>query len=219
MAYVIIFGLQDYAELANYYLDVDSEHTVLGFSVHRNFLPENREFCGLPVFPFEDIQDKFGIDEVSFFAPLSPKKMDRGRQVVYDQIKEKGYKMISYVSSRASAFDNQIGDNCFILEDNTLQPFTTIGDNVVLWSGNHIGHHGRIEDNVTITSHVDTSGHCVVAENAFLGVNSAVREGLTIGKFALIAMGAVLTGDAEPGGVYQGNPARLSGKRSDEIDF
>ncbi|WP_245213936.1 hypothetical protein [Rhodoferax sp. AJA081-3] len=64
---------------------------------------------------------------------------------------------------------NEIGENCFILEDNTLQPFTKIGNNVILWSGNHIGHHGEIHDHVTFTSHVVMSGHCSIGPYSFLG--------------------------------------------------
>ena len=51
------------------------------------------------------------------------------------------------------------GDNCFILEDNTIQPFVSIGNNVTLWSGNHIGHDSTIDDHCFIASHVVVSGH------------------------------------------------------------
>ena len=65
-----------------------------------------------------------------------------------------------------------VGENSFILEANTLQPFVNIGNDVVLWSGNHIGHHSIISDHVFFTSHVVLSGNCVVGSNCFLGVNS-----------------------------------------------
>ena len=53
---------------------------------------------------------------------------------------------------------HEIGENCFIFEDNTIQPFVKIGDDVVLWSGNHIGHHAEIGDHCFISSHVVISG-------------------------------------------------------------
>jgi len=140
MAKVIIFGIQDFAELAHYYLVNDSLHEVVAFSVNAAYMPELKEFCGLPVIAFEDIEKTYPVNEYDFFAPLSPKKMNTLREQVYNAIKEKGYKCISYISSKATIFNNEIGDNCFILEDNTIQPFTIIGNNVVLWSGNHIGH-------------------------------------------------------------------------------
>ena len=53
-----------------------------------------------------------------------------------EQAKARGYGLISYVSSKATTWPGfACGDNCFILEDNTIQPFATIGNDVVLWSG------------------------------------------------------------------------------------
>ena len=138
--------------------------------------------------------------------------MNQARETVYNNIKAKGYTLISYISSKATLFENEIGDNCFILENNTLQPFTKIGNNVVLWSGNHIGHHSVIKDHVTFTSHVVMSGHCVIGENSFLGVNATLRDGLNIAKGSLVAMAAAVTKDTEEWGVYIGNPAEKSWK-------
>jgi sugar O-acyltransferase (sialic acid O-acetyltransferase NeuD family) len=146
--------------------------------------------------------------------------MNRQRESVYRQCKEKGYAMLSYVSSKATVFPEAvIGENCFILEDNTLQPFTPIGNNVVMWSGNHIGHHGVIRDHVFFTSHVVLSGHCVVDPYCFFGVNATVRDYTHIAEGSLIGMGACVTKNTEPWGVYSGIPAKKGEKLSHELDF
>ena len=75
------------------------------------------------------------------FVALSYAKMNGVRAEKYAAMKAAGYRLASYVSSRCSYLaQTPPGDNCFILEDNTIQPFVTIGNNVTLWSGNHIGH-------------------------------------------------------------------------------
>src|SRR5689334_24447774 len=141
MAKVIIFGVQDFAQLAKFYFEHDSEHEVIAFSVHERYLPEQNTFEGLPVVAFENVNEIYPPAEFKFFAPMSPSRMNKLRESVYHQIQEKGYEMITYISSKATVFPGAvIGDNCFILEDNTIQPFTSIGNNVLLWSGNHIGH-------------------------------------------------------------------------------
>ncbi len=220
MARVIIFGVQDFASLAHYYLEHDSEHEVEAFSVNAEYLPPSREFEGLPVVPFEEVEASHKPGEFHFFAPLSHKKMNRAREGVYNQIKAKGYPLISYVSSRATVFMRErIGENCFILEDNTVQPYVTVGNNVVLWSGNHIGHHSTIGDHVLFTSHVVLSGHCVVEPYCFFGVNATIRDGVRIGEGTLVAMGACLTKGTEPWSVYKGNPAKKSEVSSKDLDF
>jgi sugar O-acyltransferase (sialic acid O-acetyltransferase NeuD family) len=204
---VVIFGVLDTAELAHYYLSTDSEYEVVAFTVNSEFLKENT-FKGLPVVPFEELEKIYPPSEYLFFAPMTGVKMNNLRKKIYLEGKSKGYEYISYVSSKSTSFNNEIGENCFILENNTLQPFTKIGNNVVLWSGNHIGHHGIIEDHVFFTSHVVLSGHCHVKERSWFGVNSTIRDGLTIGEGCLIGMGSVVTKSTDDDGLYIGAPAK-----------
>lgn len=209
MKKVIIFGVLDTAELAHWYLENDSEYTVIAFTISKKYI-EDKTFKGLPIVPFEDLIDIYPPSDYNLFAPMTGKKMNQLREAIYNQGKEMGYDYISYVSSKATICDNEIGENCFILEDNTIQPFTKIGNNVVLWSGNHIGHHGVIKDHVFFTSHVVMSGHCTIESHCFLGVNSTIRDFSNVSKGTLLAMGACLTKQTtQEWGVYVGSPAKL----------
>ncbi len=216
MAKVIIFGILDTAELAHFYLTHDSEHEVVAFAVNREYINEAASFKGLPLVAFEDVETIFPPSEYHFFAPMTGRGMNKNRERVYLEAKAKGYPFISYISSKVTMFGNEIGENCFILEDNTIQPFTTIGNNVVLWSGNHIGHHGRIDDHVFFTSHVVMSGHCHIGSYSFFGVNSTIRDYLNVAEGTLLGMASALYKDSEPWGVYIGNPPKKLGKPSYE---
>ena len=217
MAKVVLFGVLDTAELAHYYLEHDSEHEVVAFTVNREYLKDN-SFRGLPLVAFEDVETLFPPNEYLFFAPLTARNMNRNREKIYQEAKAKGYDFISYISSKATIFDRSVvGENCFILEDNTIQPFTTIGNNVVLWSGNHIGHHGQIQDHVFFTSHVVLSGHCTVESYSFFGVNSTIRDYTRIAQGTLVGMASAITKETEEWGIYIGNPAKkVPGKKSFE---
>jgi sugar O-acyltransferase (sialic acid O-acetyltransferase NeuD family) len=220
MAEVVIFGVKDFASLAHFYLRHDSEHRVVAFTVHREFMPAERELEGLPVVPLEELDKSYPPDRFSAFAPMSHRKMNRLREGIYNDLKGRGYQLISYVSSRATTFpEGKIGDNCFILEDNTIQPFATIGDNVVIWSGNHIGHHSVVESHVFITSHVVISGHCCIGAYSFLGVNATLKDQITLAEGTLIGMGANITKDTEPWSLYKADATRASKISSADIDF
>jgi sugar O-acyltransferase (sialic acid O-acetyltransferase NeuD family) len=219
MSKVIIFGVRDFAQLAKYYIENDTDHKVSAFSVNKNYIPESHEFEGKPVLPFEEVEKRYPPGEYKFFAPMSPQGINRLRAEVYNKIKAKGYSCISYVSSKATVYNNKIGENCFILEDNTLQPFTDIGNNVIMWSGNHIGHHGLIKDHVFFSSQVVMSGHCTIEPYCFFGVNSSLRDGLTIGEGTLVGMGSVVLHNTEEWGVYMGNPAVKIRRPSTETNF
>ena len=171
----------------------------------------------MPIVAFENIEKEYPVTDFKFFAPMSPQKMNRLREQVYYAIKTKGYELISYVSSKATLFNNSIGDNCFILENNTIQPFTSIGNNVILWSGNHIGHHSIIKDHIMFTSHVVLSGHCVIENYCTLGVNATIRDGLTIAEGTFVAMAASVIKSTDSWGMYKGNPAQKAEKSTKEL--
>ena len=139
MAKVVVFGVGQVAEVAHFYLTHDSEHEVVAFTVNRDYLKEET-FQGLPVVPFEDITTDYPTTSFKMFVPISYQQVNRLRESKYHEAKSKGYELISYVSSRITVWPGFThGDNCFLLEDNTIQPFVSIGSNVILWSGNHNG--------------------------------------------------------------------------------
>lgn len=218
---VVIFGTNDFAELSHYYISNDTNLKVDAFTVTKDyfsnpsFRPSSSQI-DFPIVAFEDLEKIYPPSEFSLFAPMSGAKMNFYRKKIYEEGLRKGYSFISYVSSKATLFDNKIGDNCFILEDNTIQPFTEIGNNVVLWSGNHIGHHGKIEDHSFFTSHVVMSGHCHIKQRAWLGVNATIRDGVTIGEGCLVAMGSLITKSTEDHSFYMGSPAKKQLKTSEE---
>lgn len=201
---LLIFGAGDIAELAHYYFSRGSLHDVVAFVVDAAYL-KGDTFCGLPVVAFEQVAKDYPPSSYDFFVALSYSKLNLVRKEKYLAVKEYGYRLASYVSERATVLNEmRMGENCFILEDNTIQPFVTIGNNVTLWSGNHIGHHSTIKDHCFIASHVVVSGGVVIGEQSFIGVNATLRDHIKIGERCVIGAGALLLADAEPEGVYLG---------------
>ena len=203
----IIFGNNEIALMARFYLDNDSPHETIGFCIDGQYIKE--QFANeLPVIPFEDIEKEFDPKGYRFFAPLYSNKLRAEKAA---EITAKGYSLISYVSSKAVVWSETIGSNCFIMENNVIQPFVKVGNNVILWSGNHIGHHSTIEDNVFFSSHVVLSGKCHVEKYAWFGVNSAIRDSIHIAEGSFIGMGSVVIKDTKPYTKYIGNPAKEYG--------
>jgi sugar O-acyltransferase (sialic acid O-acetyltransferase NeuD family) len=219
MSRVVIFGAGDIARLAHHYFTHDSPHEVAGFVADRAFRSGD-EFLGLPFTDAEDVTQRFPPGEYSMFVAISYAKMNAVRAEKYAAMKGAGYQLLSYVSTRCSYLSaSPPGDNCFILEDNTIQPFVTIGNNVTLWSGNHIGHDSTIEDHCFITSHVVVSGHVRVGTRSFIGVNATLRNSVTIAPQTLIGAGAIIMKDTKEKGVYMPERAKLFSKSSDEIEL
>ena len=214
---LVIFGSGDIAQLAHFYFNTDSDYEVVAFTVDAAYMT-NTTFCGLPVIAFEEITKQFAPGQNEFFIALSYSKLNAVRKEKYMAAKVLGYQLANYISSRATVLnDGRIGENCFIFEDNTIQPFVTIGNNVTLWSGNHIGHHSIINDHCFISSHVVVSGGVEIGEQCFIGVNATLRDHIKIGEKCVIGAGVLLLNDAQPEGVYIGTASERSKVKSSKL--
>lgn len=217
MQEIIIFGSGDIAQIANYYFKIDSNYRVVAFTVDKAYITTN-EFEGLPVVPFEQLKEKYPPTKYKLFIAVSYAQLNKLRERKYHEAKAMGYELVSYVSSKCSYLTPyQHGDNCFIFEDNTIQPFVKIGNNVTLWSGNHIGHHSTIHDHNFISSHVVVSGHCVINSNSFIGVNSTLGHQVEIGKENIIGAGSIITKSTSAGEVWVPARSIKLDKTSDKI--
>jgi len=203
MEKVVIFGTSIMAEVVYYYLTKDSPYEVVAFTADKDFIEQN-EFFSLPVIPFEDIENFYPPDRFKMFVAVGYQKINKVRAKKYEEAKEKGYTLISYISPNAMVWDNvSIGDNCFIFENNVIQPCVKIGNDVIIWSGNHIGHHGSIGDHCYIASHVVICGLVKIEPYCFLGVNATIRDDITIARECIIGAGALILESTKEGEIYR----------------
>jgi sugar O-acyltransferase (sialic acid O-acetyltransferase NeuD family) len=205
---LVLFGDSAFAEIAREYFDHDSPYEVVAFTVTSDYLREPVK-DGLPVVPFERVAELYPPDEHDLHVALVYNQLNRPRMQFYAAAKALGYTLANYVSSRAFVWRNvTMGDNVFIFEDNTVQPFVTLGSNLVLWSGNHIGHHSTLHDHSFISSHVVISGFCDIGPSCFFGVNSTVGNNVTVGADCLVGSGALVVRDVPAGSLLKGPMTR-----------
>jgi len=211
----VLFGLSGFSEVVDFYLTHDSEYEVVAFTASDEAI-DAPLFLGRPVIPWSKIESSYSPEDTELFISVGYVKLNEIRQKFVAEAKEKGYRLLSYVCSKATTWPNlNIGENVFIFEDNTIQPFVKIGDNNIFWSGNHIGHHTEIGCNNFFSSHVVVSGYCKIGNNSFFGVNSTLADSLTIGDRNLIGPGAMLQKSTADDEVYFGARADMyDGKSS-----
>ena len=192
---LVLIGDSAFAEVAYEYFTHDSDYQVVAFAVERPFLRRG-ELLGLPVVAFEELEQRYAPAEHGFYAALVYSQGNALRERLYEAAKGRGYRPASFVSPHAFVWRNvEMGEHCFIFENNVVQPFVKLGRNVVLWSGNHIGHHSRIGDHCFVSSHVVVSGFVDIGESCFLGVNSTFANNLRVGSRCTIGAGTLLLGD------------------------
>ena len=213
---LVIVGDSAFAEIAREYFDADTGYEVVAFAVETPFL-KRETLHGLPVLPFETLEQRLDPARHDVFVACTYTQLNRLRQRLAADAKARGYKLASYVSPRAFVWKNvELGEHCFVFEDNTVQPFVRIGENVVLWSGNHVGHHTAIEPHVFVSSHVVISGFCSIGAHSFLGVNATIANNVKVGADNWIGPNVAVMKDTPEGALFkteQPEPARVSALR------
>lgn len=207
---VVIFGAGNIAELAAFYLTRDAGRRVVGFTVDAAYVTAPA-WNGHPVVPWEEVERHYPPEHAEVFVAVSYAKLNKLRRDKVGEARSKGFGIASYISSRATIFDDFVAQpNQFILEDNTIQPFASIGENVTLWSGNHIGHHSSIAEDTFIASHVVVSGGVVIGPRCFIGVNVTIRDHVRIGADCVIGAGSLILSDIPDGSVLSPPATEIS---------
>ncbi|MFN2377032.1 MAG: acyltransferase [Candidatus Binatia bacterium] len=118
-----------------------------------------------------------------------------------------------------------LGANCNIGDHAFLESGVRLGDNVTVKNGVSIWQHVEIADNVFVGPNAVftndrfprsrrpdwTPEATRVEEGVTIGANATILCGLTLGKFAFVGAGAVVTRDVAPHALVAGNPARRRG--------
>jgi sugar O-acyltransferase (sialic acid O-acetyltransferase NeuD family) len=201
MSKVVLFGIGRGADVAYRFLARDSEHKVRGFAVDRQHL-DRKDFHGLPVVAFDEVERHFSPDAYKMLVLLGYQRMNALRADKYLQAKSKGYSFISYAnSSFYRAEDLDIGENCFILDNQSISLDVKIGNNVVMWSSNHIGDLTQIGDHVWLASHVTIAAEAVIKPYCFLGVGATVGNKVTLAERTFVGAAALVASDTAAGSV------------------
>ena len=216
---IVVVGTGAFGEVVQAYFTEYEVRDVLAFSASGDRISEE-QVQSRPVIPLENLERTLPPSDIDVFVAIGYSDMNRNRERIFRNLVSQGYDFATFVHPNVKIWSSSaIGRNCFIFEDNTIQPFTEIGDDTVLWSGNHIGHHSSIGDHAFNSSHVVVSGSCRVGNNVFIGVNAAIHDGVTVGDHALIGAGAVIARDVEPKAIYSPPRTKPRDLTTDEIDF
>lgn len=125
--------------------------------------------------------------------------------------------------------DCNICSHCLIESDVVLGNRVTVKSGVQLWDGLRVGDDVFIGPNATFANDMFPRSkktpqkflQTVLEAGSSIGANATILPGITIGRNAMVAAGAVVIKDVPPGATVVGNPARVTDhkaqRKSNEI--
>jgi UDP-2-acetamido-3-amino-2,3-dideoxy-glucuronate N-acetyltransferase len=116
--------------------------------------------------------------------------------------------------------DCNVGNNCFIESGVIIGDRVKIKNNIALYTGVIIEDDVFLGPNCVFTNVINPRSfverkkefkETIIKKGASIGANATIVCGHTIGKYALIGAGSVVTRDIPDYGLVYGNPARIHG--------
>lgn len=115
----------------------------------------------------------------------------------------------------------EIGKGCYIGPHSVIERNVKISDYVTVGAGVHFCPRVKVSDAVTIGSNVSFTGlatdkvnegrETIIEIGAVIGDGAIIHGGISVGQYAQVAPGALLTRSVPPNSIVEGNPARIVG--------
>lgn len=209
MKKIVIFGIGKIADVAYYFFKNHSDYNIVAMTCDRDYIVSD-SYEGLPVVPFDDIQNVYPPESYAMFVALGYQELNSLRERKCTEAKEKGYDLISFIHPESGIpKDTVYGENCFVMNNVCIHPKVKLGNNVFVWSGAMIGHHTEIGDNCWLTSCCNVSGVVKVRKNCFFAVGATIGHGLSIGNECFIGANALVTKSIKDGVVLVQEPTPI----------
>ena len=211
---IIIFGTDIYAEIVHTFFTEASDYEVVAFTVH-NSHKKKESFFEKPVVDFESVIEQYPPEEYKMYIAIAQSQLNKVRARIFYEAKSKGYTLISYVYPTVKIWSNVvIGENCFIFDGCTVNPYVNIGENVIIWQGCVVGHHSKIGDHVFMAGPSAVASNVEVGDYTFIGMNATIRDGIKVGKECLIGANSLIMRNTKQGQVFSEKRTRASKQKT-----
>ena len=218
MRNLIIFGDSQFSERISKYIIAEGKDRLIAFTQEKQYMTR----CVIDtykVIPFEDLSSLK--EDFEIILGVGYSNMNTLRSAIYNLIKSTGYKVGTYTSTHAICYSDDIGEGTFICPGAVVGPGCRIGIANYIASCAVLSHDNQIGNFNFISTSAVFGGFAKVEDRCFFGLNTTVKDNVTVASENLIGSAAnVIKSISYRGGVYIGNPVQiLSDKNLNTIEI
>ena len=198
-----MFGINPLSERIAYYIDCGESVnplSVKGFVIDDDYYGTDN-FAGKKVYRYSEAKEKL-LQTTAVIICIGYTKMNENRKKIFYRLRDDGWDIESFISAQAVIHTDKIGTGNIFLCKSLIEYKSTLGDCNIFDSA-HLGHHSRVGNFNFFCYSAVTGGNINVGDCCFIGMNSTIRNGITLLNKTLIGAGCYISRDTiEPGMCY-----------------
>ena len=202
---VFIYGIGSLAEKILEYNNRDQLFDIIGFLDDGGNLEAS--FSLLPVMTYSNFKTQYSAEDCKIFVAIGYTKCNYYRELIVNRVLSDGYQLINYISPKSICWDNTIiGLNIFIADNVFVGHGSQIHDGVIIYEGCTFSHNTKVESYCFISLRVASGGFTKIGHNSFIGVNTTIKDDITIGAYNIVGCGTNILKSTNEKNVIVGNP-------------
>ena len=200
---VLLFGISELSERIAYYIDCGESFkpfSVKGFVIDDDYYSTDN-FSGKKVYRYSEAKEKF-LQTASIIICIGYKKMNENRKQIFYRLRDDGWNIENFISSQATIHTDKIGTGNIFLCKTYIDFKSIVGDGNIFDSA-HLGHHSCVGNFNFFSYSTVIGGKVKIGDCCFFGMNSTIRNNLTLLDKTLIGAGCYVSRDTpDPGLCY-----------------
>ncbi len=180
------------------------------------FLDDNSALTGTVIVGLPVLGTSVQLEEFEHDAVIVAIGDNRTRARIFERVQRQGEQIVNAIHPTAViAPDVHLGTGVMICAGVVVNTGTIVGNNVILNTGCTVDHHNHIGSHVHVAPGTHLGGNVHVGEGVLVGIGTTIVPGRSIGNWAIVGAGSVVTKDIPPYTTAVGVPARVI-QRSEE---
>lgn len=206
MKSIVVFGDTPFAERLSKYIFFEGVDKLIGFTQEDNYCSKE-SLLGLPVIPLSELK---GREDIDILIAIGYTKMNNLREKIYTMLKQEGFSICTWISSKAIVYSDSIGEGTIILPNVMIGPGCEIGKCNFFESSVSLSHDNKIGDFNFFSTNCVLGGGAEIKNHCFMGLNSTVKSDICINDYTLLGSGSNMLNNSERGGGIFWQPSKAS---------
>lgn len=186
-------------------IESGKEFSIIGIIDKREKVGQS--VLGYPIIGDDEDLPKIVNEDITFLITVGHIKSSKIREKLFNLLEILNANIATVISHYAIVSKySKIAKGTIIMHRAIIGPNTQIGQNCIINTNATIEHDTIIGNNVHVSTHCVINGNCHLKDGTFIGSNSTLFNGIKISENIIVGAGSLVSKNIVDSGIYFGNP-------------